>query len=45
MIARPARRKGFNPAKAQPAEIKFIDKDINDANRAVFSYPIFKPFR
>ena len=42
---RPAGCLRHDTAKTQPAEIKFIDKHINDANRVVFAYPIFQLIR
>ena len=32
-----------NPAKAQAAKIKLIDKNINHPHRIVFTDPVFQP--
>ena len=45
MIARPAGRLGRNPAKAQAAEIKLLNKDIDHPHRIVFANPIIQPLR
>ena len=43
MIGRKAGRLRFDPAKAQAAQIKLIDKGIDHPNRIVFSDPLVKP--
>lgn len=40
----PARRQWINPAKTQITQIKFIDKDINKANRIVPANVIIQSF-
>src|SRR5476651_1217661 len=45
MIRRPAGRLGFDPAEPKLSQIKFVDKNINDANRIVLADPVFKAFR
>lgn len=40
----PARRQWINPAKTQITQIKFIDKDINKANRIVPANEIIQSF-
>ena len=43
-IAWPARGSRLNPAKAQAAKAKLINKDINHPNRIVFPNVLIKPF-
>ncbi len=43
MITRPAGFPRFDPAKAQTAQIKLIDKDIDHPNRIVLADPVLQP--
>ncbi len=45
MIRRPARRLGLNPIKTKPAQIEFIDENIDHPNRIVFVNPVLQALR
>jgi hypothetical protein len=43
MVARPAGRPWLDPAKAQAAQIKLIDKNIDHPHRIVVADPVLQP--
>ena len=45
MIRRPAGCLGSDAVKSQPAQIEFLDKNVNDPDRIVFADPVFQAFR
>src|SRR5438132_13012433 len=42
MIRRPAGRLRIDPVEPKPAEVEFVDKDVNDPNRIVLMNPVFQ---
>src|ERR1700688_374092 len=45
MIRRPAGRLGSDAVKSQPAQIEFLDKNVNYPKRIVLADPVFQAFR
>src|SRR5215469_12876327 len=45
MIRRPAGRLRIDPLEPKLAEVKLVDKDVDDSNRIVLMNPVFQAFR